>query len=115
MTKNKIIKDSFWNILDYISTLVIFLITTKILIEKIGVDGYGFYTFFTSLIGTFGLMDLGMGMAVSKYLSEFLHHKKYDEANQVVTIAFTFYGSIGMILFSIILFFNSNIINFLNF
>ncbi len=115
MTKNKIIKDSFWNIFDYISTLVIFLITTKILIDKIGVDGYGFYTFFTSLIGTFGLVDLGMGMAVSKYLSEFLHHKKYYEANQVVTIAFVFYAIIGIFLFLVILLFNSNIINFLNF
>jgi O-antigen/teichoic acid export membrane protein len=115
MTKNKIIKDSFWNIFDYISTLIIFLIATKILIEKIGVDGYGFYMFFTSLIGTFGLVDLGMGMAVSKYLSEFLHHKKYDEANQVITIAFIFYATIGISLFLIILLFNSNIINFLNF
>jgi O-antigen/teichoic acid export membrane protein len=115
MTKNKIVKDSFWNIFDYLSTLIIFLITTKILIEEIGVDGYGFYMFFTSLIGTFGLIDLGMGMAVSKYLSEFLHHKKYDEANQVITIAFIFYIIIGIPLFIIILFFNSNIINFLNF
>jgi len=115
MTKNKIIKDSFWNIFDYISTLVIFLITTKILIEKIGIDGYGLYTFFTSLIGTFGLVDLGMGMAVSKYLSEFLHHEKYDEANQVVTIAFIFYTAIGMFLFLIIFSFNTNIISFLNF
>jgi len=115
MSRQKIIKDTSWNIFDYISTLAIFLITTKILIEQIGTDGYGFYMFFTSLIGTFGLVDLGMGMAVSKYLSEFLHHQKYDEANQVITIAFTFYSLIGVSLFLIVLFFNSNIIGFLNF
>jgi O-antigen/teichoic acid export membrane protein len=115
MSRKKIIKDTSWNIVDYISTLAIFLITTKILIEQIGTDGYGFYMFFTSLIGTFGLVDLGMGMAVSKYLSEFLHHQKYDEANQVITIAFMFYSIIGLSLFLIVLFFNSNIIDFLNF
>jgi len=115
MSRQKIIKDTSWNMFDYISTLAIFLITTKLLIEQIGSDGYGFYMFFTSLIGTFGLVDLGMGMAVSKYLSEFLHHQKYDEANQVITIAFMFYTIIGMSLFLIVLFFNSNIINFLNF
>lgn len=115
MFRKKIIKDTSWNIFDYISTLAIFLITTKILIDQIGTDGYGFYTFFTSLIGTFGLVDLGMGMAVSKYLSEFLYHQKFDEANQVITIAFIFYFIIGMSLFLIVLFFNSNIINFLNF
>ncbi len=115
MSRQKIIKDTSWNIFDYFSTLAIFLITTKILIEQIGTDGYGFYMFFTSLIGFFGLVDLGMGMAVSKYLSEFLHHHKYDEANQVITIAFIFYSIIGMSLFLIVLFFNSNIIAFLNF
>lgn len=115
MSRQKIIKDISWNIFDYISTLAIFLITTKLLIEQIGTDGYGFYMFFTSLIGTFGLVDLGMGMAVSKYLSEFLHHQKYDEANQVITIAFIFYTIIGMSLFLIVLFFNSNIMSFLNF
>ncbi|MFW8602423.1 MATE family efflux transporter [Desulfobacterota bacterium M19] len=115
MTKTKVYKDSFWNIFDDVSTLAIFLVTTKFLLENIGTDGYGFYTFFTSLIGTFGLVDLGMGMAVSKYLSEFLHHKKHDEANQVITIAFFFYVSIGMALFLIVSFFNTNIINFLNF
>ena len=115
MKKHKMLTDSFWNVFDYSSTLLIFLITTKFLLEEIGTDGYGFYTFFTSLIGTFGLVDLGMGMAVSKYVSEFLHHKKYDEANQVITIAFIFYALIGIFLFLIILFFTTNIINFLNF
>ena len=115
MSRQKIIKDTSWNIFDYISALAIFLITTKILIDEIGTDGYGFYMFFTSLIGTFGLVDLGMGMAVSKYLSEFLHHQKYDEANQVITIAFIFYTIIGLSLFLIVFFFNSNIIAFLNF
>ena len=115
MSRQKTIKDTSWNIVDYISTLIIFLITTKILIKQIGTDGYGFYTFFTSLIGTFGLVDLGMGMAVSKYLSEFLHNQKFDEANQVITIAFIFYTVIGLSLFLVVSFFNSNIINFLNF
>ena len=109
MSRQKTIKDTSWNIVDYISTLIIFLITTKILIKQIGTDGYGFYTFFTSLIGTFGLVDLGMGMAVSKYLSEFLHNQKFDEANQVITIAFIFYTVIGLSLFLYILYLISKI------
>lgn len=115
MLKVKVIKDASWNIFDYVSTLTVFLITTQFIVEQIGTDGYGFYTFFTSLIGTFGLVDLGMGMAVSKYLSEFLYHEKIDEANQVITIAFIFYILIGICLFFIILLFNSKIIAFLNF
>ncbi|MCK5535972.1 MAG: polysaccharide biosynthesis C-terminal domain-containing protein [Bacteroidales bacterium] len=115
MIDNKVVKDTFWNILDYASSLGIFLITTKILLEQIGTDGYGFYMFFTSMIATFGLVDLGMGMAVSKYLSEFLHQKKYDEANQVITIGFAFYILIGLSLFLIVFSFKYQIIDFLNF
>jgi O-antigen/teichoic acid export membrane protein len=115
MAKPKILRDTSWNILDYLSTIIIFLITTKLLIEKIGIDGYGFYVFFTSLIGAFGLADLGMGMAVSKYLSEFFHHQEQDKANQVITVALLFYTIIGSMLFLLIYIFNEQIIYFLNF
>jgi O-antigen/teichoic acid export membrane protein len=102
-------------VFDYASTILILLITTKILIEQIGTEGYGFYMFFTSLVATFGLVDLGMGMAVSKYLSEFLHHKKVNEANQVITIALYFYTSISIILMIPIYLFNTQIVNAIGF
>ena len=113
--RKKAYKDTAFNAIDYLSTLVVFLITTKLLIAKLGTDGYGFYMFFTSLIGTFGLVDIGMGMAVSKYLSEFLHQKKIDEGNQVITQAFIFYLTIGVVLVTVINYFSSELLSLFNF
>ncbi len=105
--KNKSYKDSLFNAVDYLSTVVIFLITTKLFIGQLGTDGYGFYTFFTSLIGTFGLVDIGMGMAVSKYLSEYLHQNKINESNQVITQAILFYLVVGLLIVILVNFFST--------
>lgn len=113
--RKKAYKDTAFNAIDYLSTLVIFLITTKLLIAQLGTDGYGFYMFFTSLIGTFGLVDIGMGMAVSKYLSEFIHQNKFIEGNQVITQAFIFYLAIGVVLVSAINYFSAELLSLFNF
>lgn len=113
--RKKAYKDTAFNAIDYLSTLVIFLITTKLLITQLGTDGYGFYMFFTSLIGTFGLVDIGMGMAVSKYLSEFIHQNKFIEGNQVITQAFIFYSAIGVVLVSAINYFSAELLSLFNF
>lgn len=113
--RKKAYKDTAFNAMDYLSTLVIFLITTKLLIAKLGIDGYGFYMLFTSLIGTFGLVDIGMGMAVSKYLSEFLHQKKFNEGNQVITQALIFYLVVSAGIWIAVNFFAIEILSLLNF
>jgi O-antigen/teichoic acid export membrane protein len=105
--RNKSYKDTLFNVVDYLSTVVIFLITTKLFIGQLGTDGYGFYTFFTSLIGTFGLVDIGMGMAVSKYLSEYLHQNKINESNQVITQAILFYLVVGLLIVTVVNFFST--------
>lgn len=115
MNKKKLAKDSLWNIVDYVSTLLIFLVTTKILISEFGASGYGFYTFFLSLIGFFGMVDIGMGMVVSKYLSEFLNKENYHHSNQVITSASIFYAVASIFMITLVLVFGSTIIGFLNF
>jgi O-antigen/teichoic acid export membrane protein len=108
--KNKAYIDTSFNIADYLSSFVIFLITTKLLISKLGTDGYGFYMFFSSLIGTFGLVDLGMGMAVSKYLSQYIHHKEYDKGMEVITQAVIFYLIAGLILSVLVIAFTNELL-----
>lgn len=108
----KVIKDSSWNILDYISTLLIFLIIVKLLITNLGSEGYGVYMLFSSLIGTFGLVDIGVGVAVGKYLSEYMHAQEYDKCNEVITFALKFYCLFGLIIFFLLFIFNRQVIEF---
>lgn len=113
--KSKVYVDTIFNVIDYLSTFFIFLITTKLLIAELGTDGYGFYMFFTSLIGTFGLVDLGMGMAVSKYLSQYIHHNEFTKGMQVITQAAIFYLISGMILLAVVIFFSKELLWLFNF
>lgn len=115
MKYRKLAKDSAWNAIDYISTIVIFVVTTKILISQFGAAGYGFYTFFISLVGFFGMVDMGMGMAVSKYLSEFLHEKDYQRSSQVINVALAFYLTISLVITILVYSFSIEILNFLRF
>ena len=115
MKYRKLAADSIWNAIDYISTLLIFLVTTKILIDAFGAEGYGFYTFFTSLVGFFGMVDMGMGMAVSKYLCEFLNKKDYHRSSQIVNVAFFFYFIMASVILGLVLLFSESILVFLRF
>lgn len=100
MKDKKLFHDTVWNSLDYASTIFIFILVTRFVITDLGVAAYGFYAFFTSLIGLFGLVDLGMGMAVSKYLSESTSRDSEGRANEIISLATMFYFclSIGLIV-----------------
>jgi len=115
MKYKKLAKDSTWNAIDYISTLAIFLITTKLLIAEFGAAGYGFYIFFASLVGFFGMVDMGMGMAVSKYLSEFLHKKDYQRSSQIINVALAFYLAMSFVIAFFVYAFTTEILGFLRF
>lgn len=101
MKLSKAMTDSAWNALDYGSTLLAFLITTKVIIGALGVEGYGFYTLFMSFIYTLALADLGVGMAISKYLSEYLNNDSFNKSNEVVTFGLAFYSLVGIALLTL--------------
>lgn len=115
MKNKKLAKDTLWNAIDYISTLGIFVITTKLIITQFGTDGYGFYVFFTSLVGLFAMVDLGMGMAVSKYLSESALQKDYVKSSEIINVALIFYATFSFLIVSIVYIFSEEIIGFLRF
>lgn len=94
--------------------ILIFLISTKFIINKIDVSGYGYYTFFSSLIGTFSILDGGLILAVSKYLSEYFKKGNFEESNQVISFAFAFYIVLGFSIIILINIFNSTLISILN-
>ena len=102
----KSLKDSFFNSVDYSLSVLIFIFISKYIIARIGNDGYGFYIFFSSLIATFGVADLGFGSAVSKYISEFVHKNDFESVNMVFTLALNFYSKVVSVLLLILIILN---------
>ncbi|MBI5150457.1 MAG: oligosaccharide flippase family protein [Candidatus Omnitrophica bacterium] len=95
----KYLKDTFWNSADFFTSVVVTLVTTKIIVTSVGLDGYGLYSLFNSVISTLGLFDIGSGIAISKYLAEYIPQHKYHEGNEIITIGLIFYTAVGGIIF----------------
>jgi O-antigen/teichoic acid export membrane protein len=58
--------------------LALAVVTTPYLVGELGIELYGLLALLTSLMGYFAFLDLGLGVATVKYLSEF--HARGDEA-----------------------------------
>ena len=108
-------KNSIWMAMDYATNLITQVLLIRSIIYHLGVEGYGFYSFFMGLYSAFGLMDFGMGLALSKYLCEYLADKKMDLCNQVLTLGVIFYASIGMLITVFTFIFRREFVAFLGF
>ena len=86
-----------------ISYIIIFvnivsgLLFTPFLIETLGQTSYGLYTIAISLITLF-MLDFGLGAAISKYISEYIVKKAYDQIAQLLGMIYKLYLLIDFIL-----------------
>ncbi len=73
------------------------LLYTPWMIRSIGNSDYGLFTLAMSLINTFTI-DLGLGIAVQKYVSRYLAEKNQKKVDQTVGIVFKLYLTITLVL-----------------
>jgi O-antigen/teichoic acid export membrane protein len=62
--------NSFWNLAGQTSPLLIAAFAIPVLIRQLGVDRFGVLTLAWILVGYLGLLDLGIGRAITKLLAE---------------------------------------------
>ncbi|HAS85085.1 MAG TPA: hypothetical protein DCS23_03395 [Candidatus Yonathbacteria bacterium] len=80
----KAFKNSSYNIMGYLWPIVFTLFITPIIVLTLGVKEYGIYLFINTSAGLFGLFELGLGVAVLKYMS-YYYGKKDEEAIKRLT------------------------------
>lgn len=87
------------------------LLYTPWMIKEIGQSDFGLYTLAVSLISMF-LIDFGLGMAVSRFLSLYIAQGNQEKANKILSIAYKIYLVIDGIIFIVLIlvFFNLNTI-----
>jgi O-antigen/teichoic acid export membrane protein len=80
------------------TTLLVGFILTPIIILHVGKDGYGIWTLVSSIIGYYGVLDLGIGSAVGRYVA--FHAGKDDDRaiNETVSTALLFFTLIGCVV-----------------
>lgn len=109
----KAFKNSTYNLIGYIWPMIFTLLITPIIVFKLGVKDYGIYLFISTVISMLGLLDLGLGTAVTKHLSFYYGKKDYDSMNRTSHSAnslFLITALIGLALIILISIFGINLL-----
>ena len=79
ITNRVVFTNTSFNLLGKILPLLVALITIPILIKQMGLERFGILSLAWMIIGYFGIFDLGVGRATTKFVAEYLTLNKIDE------------------------------------
>jgi O-antigen/teichoic acid export membrane protein len=80
----RLVSGILWNGLGRGLPLLLALVITPFLVGALGVERWGLFTLALALIGIFGVFDLGLGMALTRGVSEKLGTGAVDEARAMI-------------------------------
>jgi len=80
----RLVSGILWNGLGRGLPLLLALVITPFLVSALGVERWGLFTLALALIGIFGVFDLGLGMALTRGVSEKLGSGAVEEARALV-------------------------------
>jgi O-antigen/teichoic acid export membrane protein len=94
---HRALTNTTWSVLGYGWPILFSLLITPIVVTSLGIREYGIYTFFNTVISLLGLLDLGVGTAVNKYLAEYYGQKDTEKMKVLLGTALTIFSGIGII------------------
>lgn len=111
--KKKIVKNTIANALVRLSAWIISFLMLPFMISRLGTVGFGVWFLVNTIIGYFGILDLGITPAITKYIAEY--HAKKDEKSslEIINTAFVYYLAVGVISCVCTLLLADHIVNFL--
>lgn len=79
------------------------LFLTPFIIHTLGAEDFGLWSLAAAFLGYYGMMDLGIGAAVSRHVAAALGKKDHEQANAYISTAVGLYLVIGTVLLLITL------------
>lgn len=80
--------------------VIVGLLLTPYIISHINKDGYGIWTLVASFIGYFGLLRLGVGSAVMRYLPLYEGRNDRQKLNGIFSTALSIYLVVALLIFT---------------
>lgn len=91
--------------LGYVLPLLASLATIPLMIKYMGTDIYGLYIICISLIGFMNFVDLGVGQAIVKYVSQYEVTGENAKVKPILDIALLMYVVLGLVIAAAVLIF----------
>jgi O-antigen/teichoic acid export membrane protein len=73
------------------------LVATPLLVRRLGTADFGLWTISIAALGLMGVLELGLGTAVSKYVAEYTSRNDVEALSATATAAFVAYIGIGIL------------------
>ena len=110
----KIIRNTIFNAIGRFWGIIVALFLTPYIIGHIGIDRFGIWAIVGVLTGYLSLLDLGIGTAFVKFVSEHYTKKDYKSINQIVNTGIVFYTVFAVVIITIGFSIISTLLNFFN-
>jgi O-antigen/teichoic acid export membrane protein len=90
------IKNVAYSMVGFAFPILFSVFITPIVVHRLGIETYGIYILVNTILGFLGLLDLGLGAALMKYISEFVALGRLDELREFLYSANTAYALVGL-------------------
>src|SRR4030042_3741117 len=78
-------------------SVLIGLFLTPFIIGHLGKTGYGIWTLISSLIGYYGILDLGVTSAITRYVARYAGQKNFKALNETVSTALAIFAVVAVV------------------
>jgi len=112
--KNRLVKNTTFNSLNIFISMAINFVLLPFILQTIGVELYGIYILIIALSGYLNIMEIGVGTASVKFISQHLIKNEKKEINEILINSLIFYFLIGLIIATFLILIATFFINFFN-
>ncbi len=96
-TSRKVIRNTLFNYLAAVSVIAIRIVALPVIIHGLGNERYGIYVILMSVTGYVGLLDLGIGISLTKFVAEYYATRDYRRLNEMLSTSLVLYVGLGIL------------------
>lgn len=96
---SRVVQNSLFSGAGFAVPFLIMLLFTPTLVRQMGTEGYGLWSVAVSSLSMMGMLELGLGLAVSKFIAEYFESANYEGISTVVSVGLFANILIGVFLF----------------
>ncbi len=79
-------------------SIMIGLFLSPYIIGHLGKSGYGIWMLISSIIGYYGILDLGVTSAITRYVARYAGQKDYGALNETVSTALAIFTAVALVV-----------------